>query len=580
MHSVNRLKSWKGPSRVAIPTLAALVLLGGLARAQQATFSVENAARTRVEQLEREVQGLKAMLNTQAGAPEHPVAPASPGESNPTSPSSEEIKKLVDQRVKEIEEEKKIKEEEKQEEEKAKAACGTVVGDDLKLQASWDWGGIRLRSADEAFSIHIGGRLMTDEVWFTQSPALKLSTTPPAGSGLPNVTGTGPGIGVLQDGFFVRRVRFVADGQIYQTIEWKTECDFENYNSISFDESYVGARDLPFIETVRFGQTHVPFGLEAYTSSRFLPMLERSPVFDAFYQEFAPGIFTDTTFFDQRVTTQHMFHRIDNFSQFNGASFGNGKYAYSGRVTALPIYEDDGRCLLHLGVAYQWRKASTLADFNGGTTLSSTPSPSVTLNQDVVRFRTRQGIRDNVGLQGNPARIVDTGNIIADHVGAVNGELLWYWGPLWVQSEAVLAQVDNAVFPASSAATQRGDLYYHGSYVQVGYFLTGDNRGYDKRMGKYDRVRPLENFFLVRDENGHTQYGLGAWEIVYRFGYVNLNDHLVDGGRYGEHTVGLNWYWNSNIKFQLNYLYGQRVEPAGANDGMVQGVGLRAALEF
>ena len=103
---------------------------------------------------------------------------------------------------------------------------------------------------------------------------------------------------------------------------------------------------------------HVPFGLEAYTSSRFLPMMERSPLFDAFYQEFAPGIFTNTTFCDQRVTTQHMFHRIDNFSQFNGASFGDGKYAYSGRVSVLPIYENDGRCLLHLGLAYQWRKGS------------------------------------------------------------------------------------------------------------------------------------------------------------------------------------------------------------------------------
>ena len=457
---------------------------------------------------------------------------------------------------------------------------GFVVGDDLRLSVSWDGGGFRFKSADEAFSLHMGGRLMTDEVWWTQSPGLRQSPIPPPGSPLRLITGVGPGIGNLLDGFFIRRARFVADGAVFQTIEFKTEFDFENYNSISFDESYVGARDLPLFDTVRIGQTHCPFGLEAYTSSRFLPMLERSPLFDAFYQEFAPGIFTNMTFLNQRVTMQHMFHRIDNFIQFNGASFGDGKYAYSGRLSALPIYENDGRCLLHLGLAYQFRKGAVPQDFNGGTVLPSPPDPAVTNNTDLVRFRTRPSLRDAVGLQGNGARVIDTGNIIADHIQSVNAELLWYWGPLWVQSEACLAHTDNAFFPASSAATARGDLNYFGTYAQMGYFLTGENRGYDKRFGKYDRVRPLENFFLVRDENGRVQYGLGAWEILYRFGYLNLDSDHILGGIYSEHTVGVNWYWNPNIKIQANYINGRRRVPAGVVSGTVQGFGLRAALEF
>jgi phosphate-selective porin OprO/OprP len=505
-----------------------------------------------------------------------------------TSAEDARIEKLIDEKLKQREqaekarkeEEKKKEEEEKQRKEAEKKLAGFVVGDDRKLLVSWDDGGFRFKSEDEAFSLHLGGRLMFDTVWWTQSPDLRRSATPPTGSPLPNFTGVGPGIGDLEDGFFIRRARFVADGQIWKTIEYKTEFDFENYNSIAFDESYVGARDLPLIDTVRVGQTHVPFGLEAYTSSRFLPQMERSPLFDAFYQEFGPGIFTDTTFLDQRITTQHMFHRIDNFSQFNGASFGDGKYAYSGRVSVLPIYENDGRCLLHLAAAYQWRKGSIPSDFNGGTTLASQPSPTVTDTTDLVRFRSRAGLRDATGLQGDSVRLVDTGNIIADDVQSVNGELLIYWGPCWVQSETCLAHVDNAVYPASSAATRRGDLNYWGTYVQTGYFLTGENRGYDKRFGKYDRVRPLENFFLVRDENGHVQYGWGAWEVTYRYGYIDLNDDNILGGLYSEHTVGLNWYWNSNIKLQLNYVNGQRNVPAPAVSGNVQGLGFRAALEF
>ena len=202
-------------------------------------------------------------------------------------------------------------------------------------------------------------------------------------------------------------------------------------------------KNLPYFDTIRVGQTHVPFGLEAYTSSRFLPALERSPNFDAFYQEFAPGIFTNMTFCDQRITTQSMFHKVDAFSQFNGASFGDGRYAYSGRVSCLPYYECEGRELVHLGLAYQWRNASSPLDFDGGR-VPTAVNPAVTDRVDLVRFRARQGLRDAVGLQGNNARVVDTGDIIADHVQSLNGELMSYWGPVWLQSEASLAFTRNA----------------------------------------------------------------------------------------------------------------------------------------
>jgi phosphate-selective porin OprO/OprP len=451
---------------------------------------------------------------------------------------------------------------------------------DRKLNVTWDDGGFRYRNADGSFNLHLGGRLMTDDTWWSQSANLRRAATLPANSPQTLVTGVGPGIGDLQDGAFIRRARVVADGTIYKNIDFKVEFDFENYNSIAFDESYVGARNLPFVGMVRVGQMHVPFGLEAYTSSRFLPQMERSPLFDAFYQEFAPGIFTNTTFLDERVTMQHMVHKIDNFQQFNGASFGDGKWAYSGRVSALPWYEEDGRYLLHLGFAYQWRKGSTPQDFNGGTTLTTLPNPSVTTDTDLVRFRARPSIRDSIGLQGDGTRVVDTGNIIADHVNSVNGEFLWYQGPFWVQSEIEYSQVNNAVYPASNRATQRGDLNFWGTYVQTGFFLTGESRGYDKPMGKYGRVVPKTNFFLVRDDCGNVSCGPGAWELTYRFAYLDLNDKTVLGGLYSEHTVGVNWYWNSNIKFQFNYINGFRAVSVPTGNGSVHGFGLRGALEF
>ncbi|MFT3879696.1 MAG: porin [Gemmatales bacterium] len=569
--------------RKVLATLLCLLITSTTHAQQSGTALPDQQAR--ISQLEKEVQELKTLL--QQNKTESPTSLSLPplqepkaadsnkpsqGAQNP--PLTPETKSLFDEwyneRLKRDAEQKKAEEEKKK-------LTGSVVGSDTKFNVSWDNGGMRYKTADDAFNLHIGGRLMADGVWWNESPQLRQSPVQPPGSPLGQYTGVGPGIGDLQDGFFIRRARVVADGRVYQNIEFKAEFDFENYNNISFDESFIGMRDLPFADTIRIGQMHVPFGLEAFTSSRFLPMIERSPLFDAFYQEFAPGIFYSDNFLDKRITMQHMFHRIDNFSQFNGASFGDGKYAYSGRVSALPIYEDNGRNLLHLGVAYQFRTGSPPLDFNGGTNVNPSPNSD---NTDLIRYRARASIRDAVGLQGDSSRMIDTGNIVADDAQSVNFELLYYLGSFWLQSETCVSHVDNAYYPANATATNRGSLNYWGSYVQVGYFLTGENRGYDKRFGKYDRVVPHENAFLIKDDCGRMNYGLGAWELVYRYSYVNLNDQTVLGGIYGEHTVGLNWYWTPNIKIQFNYVNGQRSVPEPAASGNVQAFAIQTALEF
>jgi phosphate-selective porin OprO/OprP len=476
-----------------------------------------------------------------------------------------------------------------------KKAEGSVVGADLALHASWDNGGLRFKTDDEAFNFHIGGRLMADSVWFSQSVPLMKSATQTAAQA--KISGLGAGIGNLQDGQYIRRARFVSDGTVYEVMEYKVEFDVENYDDIAFDEMYVGAKKIPFFDTIRVGQEHVPFGLEAYSSSRWLETLERSPLFDTFYQEFAPGLFWNKDWLDSRVTTQAMFHRIDAFNQFSGDSFGDGRYAYTARISALPIFQDNGRELVHFAMDYQWRNGSTPAELNFGSTVVPPPLAVTTNGSELFRFRTRQSLRDNVAqspiAQGDSARVVDTGNIIASHANSLNPEFLTYWGPFWIQSEFEWTHLSDVVYPVpngttilpADAAKVPAGANFYGAYVMVGYFLTGENRGYDKRMGKLDRNVPNENFFLVKGDDGQIHTGMGAWELVYRYGYVNLNSGPINGGIYGEHTAGVNWYWSPNIKFQFNYILGQRtVSPAanaaGINNGWVQGIGIRTALEF
>ena len=53
-------------------------------------------------------------------------------------------------------------------------------------------------------------------------------------------------------------------------------------------------------------------------------------------------------------------------------------------------------------------------------------------------------------------------------------------------------------------------------------------------MGVFDRVRPYEDFFRVRTCDGRRATGRGAWEVAYRFSYIDMLDGLTtEGGRPG-----------------------------------------------
>jgi phosphate-selective porin OprO/OprP len=385
-----------------------------------------------------------------------------------------------------------------------------------------------------------------------------LQLTPPPPVGVDN----------LDDGIFFRRARIHFNGNAWEVMEFDCEFDFENLTSIAFDEMWVGLKDLPLLGTVRFGQHSVPQGLESFSTSRATLFLERSATFDCFLQDYAPGVFASNNYLDQRVTWEAMFHKIDPV-QFNGASFGDGEYAATVRLTGLPLYQADGRYLVHLGASYQYRHAQ----------LDRTVLVDPGDNRDVVDLRSRPELRDAAGPQGNSVRWIDTGRIIADDVQTVGIEGLVIAGPISVQSEAFLAHVDNAIFPADKSGTSHGNPNFLGCYAEASYYLTGENRGYDKRMGRTLILPPYTNFWWVKSEHGHC-LGRGAWELLYRYSIVDLDDAGINGGILTEHTLGLNWHINQNLKLQWNYLHANRDVVAPAHSGDVDGFGMRVHLMF
>jgi phosphate-selective porin OprO/OprP len=391
---------------------------------------------------------------------------------------------------------------------------------------------------------------------------------------------------------FFRRVRFRSDGTGYGVVEYALEVDFEQLNFITYDHMWVGLKDVPFLGTVRVGQQKVPQGLESISSDYHLTFLERSSLTDAFWQIFAPGILVANDYFDKTVTSQVMFHRVQPV-QFYNEDFGDGNYAGTGRLTYTPLYEDDGAVVLHVGGSYQYRTGD----------LGRTIQPGGTGNafadlHDVVRFRARPELRDATGigtvgngiLGGDPGRFVDTGFLLAKAIQTASPEFLLIYGPFSVQAEAACARVSDArsIYPTSAAGRDRGNPTFWGAYVQTSYFLTGEHRGYDRRFATFDRPKVANNFDPRNLSDGDgtdgncstATGGWGAWEVGYRFSYLDLNDDGINGGLLRQHTFGVNWYLNDNFKIQANYLIINRGVVPPAKSGTVNGFGMLVQWYF
>jgi phosphate-selective porin OprO/OprP len=572
----------------------------GSARAQDSSLQDLKARLDRLEKqnerLEKTNQDLQTQLDRMQVTPTAPKfgspieLPANIGDV-PKTMTQDQVKKLADAVIKE-------QDRRKQEAEEAakKKLCdeGFKVGSDLTFKASWA-DGLTFYTPQKDFTCHIGGWMQYDNVFWTQSASLRIppqATRPGAKQGV----ATGPangGIGDLEDGTFFRRLRIQMDGVFWENYEYNLIYAYENdqFSTIGLDEFWIGAKDVPLIGTIRVGHVKNAIGLEADMtgSSRTMTFLERSAYSEAIElnQNFVTGLWLGNNYFDQRATWSAVVFRPDVGSS-TGAFFGDGQWGYQGRLTALPIYECDGRHLLHLGVSGGWR--------NGAANDANIPTRT-------VQIRARPELRDDdpagaltgaAGANGNSNRLIDDNVMVFKDQYLLGLESLYVLGPLSLQAEWGWNFVNDVTgFGSAGNAPKLAtpqDYSFNGGYIQAAYTLTGENRAYDKRLGRLDtyyfgRQGPYTNAWFCKGDDGRINWGLGAWEIAARYTYVNLNDGLglnrVQGGVLNGYTVGLNWYLNTNLKFQFDYVYDQRsAVPAGVIPGHTEGLGIRMQFMY
>ena len=288
--------------------------------------------------------------------------------------------------------------------------------------------------------------------------------------------------------------------------------------------------------------------------------MERSYNQDGFYggafNGFTPGASLSDNFEGDRASWNiGIYKPTANVFGFNNT---NGDYAVTGRATWLPIYEFEGRQLVHLGVS---ARHSTTYD-------------------DRIRFRTRDAIRGGVSTQWPvPADIT----VFGDTMEWIDAEFAAVNGPWTLQAEWLVSFVHDARQVGNPASPTVDNLLYQGGYVQLLYFLTGESDNYSLERMAFDRVKPHENSFWVPTDWGSC-FATGAWQVGARYNFLDLNDQGINGGQLDNFTLGLNWFFNPNTKWQFNYIATHRDVSETATfpngSGWIHGWGMRFAQDF
>ena len=363
----------------------------------------------------------------------------------------------------------------------------------------------------------------------------------------------------------VRRARLGAEGTMPGGLGYKAELDFANGNvgMADFFVSY-SPGNAPLV--LRVGNFETLNGIEQITSSNNISVIERATFNDAFLnsRRLGASLAYKGKNDDWRAEVAvFAAHSLDS-------SLDNDGWIGAGRLTFMPKALGGQ---LHLGVNYQYRDFAS--NISGGT---STGVNMPSTNQ-LARYRARPG------SQLTDVRFVDTGSFAAKGDSILGLEAAGIFGPLHVASEAQwlkargyragdLATGNDAFAGGNSAVVPVANPGFFGAYGEVGYFLTGETRGYKRGDGTWTRTKVLDPI---------GKGGAGGIQVVARYEYLDLSDEdlvngltnnfttgtsalaalnsrLGRGGTQSSYIVGVNWYLNDYLRLMLNY---GRVEVEG-----------------
>ncbi|HVK60949.1 MAG TPA: porin [Bdellovibrionales bacterium] len=235
--------------------------------------------------------------------------------------------------------------------------------------------------------------------------------------------------------------------------------------------------------------------------------IERSAANDAFLPILADGIkFTGGAFNGKLVYNVGWFtNAIARVAQ----TYVKNDNQTVARAVWLPFAKSDHRNVLHLAIQGRYANAK----------------------EGTQQYRSKP--------ESFPAQsfAIDTGEFAAENSRMLGVEAYFRPGSWVFGSEYYWNQVSSAA---------KSDPFFQGGDVFAAYLLTGEIRPYNEKGAYFEMVKPERSVFSG---------GSGAFELVLRYSYADLDSGSIEGGRFQRITPMVNWHLSDNVRLELAYGY-------------------------
>ena len=362
---------------------------------------------------------------------------------------------------------------------------------------SADAKGFSISSPDNAFTLRVGGILQANGSFFT------------SGSDKPSTGST----------FFLNKVRPIFQGTVFRYYDYFLYPDFGQGKTV-LQEAWV---DSHYFESARvlIGKFKAPFGIERLQSDKDLLFSQRG-LTNNLIPNRDIGLELHGDLLRGRLTYQVALQNgVVNNTASTDYDNNDGK-DFVGRVFALPFKQIGIQSIEGLGLGF----AGSYGDERGPI------SQYVTAGQSTF-FRYASGVTaSGLHYRYSPQAYYYAGSfgLLADYVDDT--------------------QTANLLIKKGKTLINRYDTFAnHAWQAQASWLLTGED-------ATYYGVKPRRVF-------NPAEGGWGAWEIKARVGGLGVDSDVfhdqfastsASARTATEFGGGLNWYLNSNVKFQLEYL--------------------------
>lgn len=368
------------------------------------------------------------------------------------------------------------------------------------------------------------------------------------------------------DTYDIRRAYLGAKGTFLKYYDWEVTADFAGQSNTShLDVAYLNAKWWKEAQ-FQFGQFKMPFSLEERTSSRFIDFQERSFVNNA---SLVPG------------KERGMMIHGTPFTGVNYAlAFSNG----AGKNTNETDIREDGKdFILHADTNLAEIMGNKDMVIHLGASYTNGDLPAAAVGSQRTEGRGATFFSAAAFNGGLPNNGIGTKNTMERTRTGLEGAFAY--GPVKFQAEYAKAN-----FEGETNANVSFDRDIKAAYAEVLWLITGESYADSYKGGKFDRIKPKNNFSPDKGVSG-----LGAWEIGLRYSDFDASDfkttNIAGTGQLSAGftneadawTLGLKWIATPNTRFMLNYIdtdFDAPVTVNGVTEDGEKAVTFRAQFDF